>query len=187
MDKMSLLTATVVMMAMASPARADVDQWQGFIAEAAQRFAIPEPWIRAVMKAESAGRTTLDGQPVTSKAGAMGLMQVMPNTYAEMQRKLNLGSDPYDPHDNILAGTAYLRAMFDHYGYPGLFAAYNAGLGRYEQSLQGRSLPAETQAYLASVAKVHPKPPSGHALFITLSASPVTLFVPLTTVSGAGK
>jgi len=182
MDRMSLLTASVVMMAMASPARADVDQWQGLIAEAAQRFAIPEPWIRAVMKAESAGRT-----PMTSRAGAMGLMQVMPNTYAEMRRNLNLGPDPFDPHDNIIAGTAYLRTMFDRFGYPGLFAAYNAGPARYEQSLNGRSLPHETRTYLATVAKVHPKPPTHNGLFITLSASPPTLFVPLTTVSGVGK
>jgi hypothetical protein len=52
-----------------------------------------------------------------------------------------------------LAGVAYLRAMHDRYGYPGLFAAYNAGPGRYEAYLRGRrGLPAETRSYLAQVA-----------------------------------
>jgi soluble lytic murein transglycosylase-like protein len=111
------------------------DRWQDFIAEASRRFGVPEGWIRAVMQAES-GRTTLDGRPITSSAGALGLMQVMPNTYEEMRRAYGLGPDPHDPRDNILAGTAYLRAMYDRYGYPGLFAAYNAGPERYDEHLR---------------------------------------------------
>src|SRR3546814_7365352 len=47
-----------------------LDRWQPFIAEAADRFDIPAAWIRAVMQAESGGRTTLDGRPITSRAGA---------------------------------------------------------------------------------------------------------------------
>ncbi|GLS35130.1 hypothetical protein GCM10010869_07180 [Mesorhizobium tianshanense] len=50
----------------------------------------------------------------------------MLNTRREM-RGLTVGPDPHDPRDNILAGAAYLRAMQDRYGFPGLFAAYNAG------------------------------------------------------------
>src|SRR3546814_12506642 len=85
----------------------------------------------------------------------MGLMQVMPGTYEDMRRAHDLGADPHDPRDNILAGTAYLRAMYDRYGYPNLFAAYNAGPGRYDDHLQpGRPLPAETRAYLASIARI---------------------------------
>src|SRR3546814_2123090 len=68
-----------------------LDRWQPFIAEAADRFDIPEAWIRAVMQAESGGRTTLDGRPITSRAGAMGLMQVMPNTYEAMRSQHGLG------------------------------------------------------------------------------------------------
>ena len=144
------------------------------------------------MRAESGGRTMLDGRPITSRAGAIGLMQVMPATYAEMRAANSLGPDPADPRDNILAGTAYLRAMFDRYGYPGLFAAYNAGPQRYEQSLRGRPLPAETRAYLTTVADSRPQPPSGTRLFVTLGtianpSSPATaggLFVPLTTRPG---
>src|SRR3546814_155699 len=68
-----------------------LDRWQPFIAEAADRFDIPAAWIRAVMQAESGGRTTLDGRPITSRAGAMGLMQVMPATYEAMRSQHGLG------------------------------------------------------------------------------------------------
>ncbi|MEW5424040.1 lytic transglycosylase domain-containing protein [Amorphus sp. 3PC139-8] len=127
-----------------------LDRWQPFIAEASARFAVPALWIRAVIQAESAGRTMLDGRPITSSAGAMGLMQVMPDTYDEMRRRHGLGGDPHDPRDNILAGTAYLRALYERFGFPGLFSAYNAGPRRYQEHLtDGRSLPRETRAYLA--------------------------------------
>jgi hypothetical protein len=63
-----------------------------------------------------------------------------------------LGADPYDPRDNIIAGAAYIRELYDRYGSPGWIAAYNAGPGRYEASLKGRPLPAETRAYVANVA-----------------------------------
>ncbi len=93
------------------------------IAEASQRFGIPEHWIRAVLRAESAG----DVRAISS-AGAMGLMQVMPDTWAGLRVRHGLGRDPYDPRDNILAGTAYLREMFDRYGnVAAMLAAYNAG------------------------------------------------------------
>ncbi|WP_299614067.1 lytic transglycosylase domain-containing protein [uncultured Tateyamaria sp.] len=119
------------------------------IAEASVRFAIPEHWIRAVMQAESAG----DPRAV-SHAGAMGLMQVMPGTWTVLRQDHGLGTDPFDPRDNILAGTAYLRAMLDRYGtVGGMLAAYNAGPGRYDAYLsEGRRLPAETRAYVAMLA-----------------------------------
>lgn len=127
-------------------------RWQPFIVESSARFGIPEAWISAVMQAESGGRTWANGRPIISKAGALSLMQVMPETYAEMRAVHGLGSDPHDPRDNILAGTAYLRAMLDRFGYPGLFAAYNAGPGRYERHLAtGEALPGETIAYLATL------------------------------------
>ncbi|WP_395337581.1 lytic transglycosylase domain-containing protein [Novosphingobium sp. BL-8A] len=129
-----------------------VSHWRAEIGDASARFGIPAIWIERVMRAESRGHTTLDGRPIISRAGAMGLMQLMPDTWAELRRRLGLGSDPHAPRDNILAGTAYLRDMYDRFGYPGLFAAYNAGPARYAASLaNGRPLPAETQAYLASV------------------------------------
>jgi len=83
----------------------------------------------------------------------MGLMQIMPKTWAELRGRYGLGADPYDARDNILAGAAYIRELSDRYGAPGFLAAYNAGPGRYERHLKtGRPLPAETQAYVATLA-----------------------------------
>ena len=119
-----------------------------YIAEAARRFGIPAAWIRAVMDAESAGDVR-----AVSPRGAMGLMQIMPNTWPELRDRYRLGSDPFDPRDNILAGTAYLRELYDRYGSPGFLAAYNAGPQRYDEYLAGvRALPAETRAYVAMLA-----------------------------------
>ena len=84
----------------------------------------------------------------------MGLMQVMPGTYADLRVRYGFGADPYDPRDNILAGTAYLREMHDRYGSPGFLAAYNAGPGRYDDYLAGRALPRETRLYLARLGPV---------------------------------
>ena len=125
------------------------DPYGAYIAEAAQRFGVPEAWIRAVMRVESAG----DVRAISS-AGAIGLMQIMPATWAELRVRHRLGGDPYDPRDNILAGAAYLREMHGRYGSPGFLAAYNAGPGRYEEYLAGRPLPAETRAYVAALAPV---------------------------------
>ena len=125
------------------------DPYGPYIAEAAQRFGVPEAWIRAVMRVESAG----DVRAISS-AGAMGLMQIMPATWSELRVRHRLGGNPYDPRDNILAGAAYLREMHDRYGSPGFLAAYNAGPGRYEEYLAGRPLPAETRAYVATLASI---------------------------------
>ncbi len=115
------------------------------VTEAAQRSGIPASWIRAVMQAESGG----DARAVSPK-GAMGLMQIMPETWATLRLRYGLGTDPFDPHDNIIAGAAYLRELHDRYGSPGFLAAYNAGPARYEDHLAtGQPLPAETRAYVA--------------------------------------
>lgn len=124
-------------------------KWQPFIGTAAQRFAVPDAWIRAVMRAESGGRTMRNGRPITSDAGAMGLMQVMPGTYDEMRARYRLGPDPYDPRDNVLAGAAYLRGLYRRYGYPYAFAAYQAGPKRLDDYLlRGKRLPETTRVYL---------------------------------------
>ncbi len=80
---------------------AAVDPFAAHITEAAQRFGIPGRWIRAVLRAESAG----DVRAISS-AGALGLMQVMPDTWAGLRVRYRLGRDPYDPHDNLNAGGA---------------------------------------------------------------------------------
>lgn len=150
-----LLSGLIVCIAIPAIARAQAlpspagtaSPYAAFVTQAAQRFALPAAWIRAVMKAESNG----DPRAISPK-GAMGLMQIMPGTWAGLRDRYRLGADPYDPHDNIVAGAAYIREMYDRYGSPGWIAAYNAGPGRYEDSLKGRSLPAETRAYVANVA-----------------------------------
>lgn len=130
-----------------------IEQWRPAVAEAASKFALPEAWVTAVMRQESGGHTTLNGRPITSKAGAMGLMQLMPKTYSDLRQQYNLGADAYAPRDNIAAGTAYLRQMYTRYGYPGMFAAYNAGPGRFDAYLAGlKPLPDETLQYLAAIA-----------------------------------
>ncbi|WP_332116667.1 lytic transglycosylase domain-containing protein [Azorhizobium caulinodans] len=121
-----------------------------FVAEASRQFGIPASWIRAVMRAESFG----DKHAISPK-GAMGLMQIMPDTWAALRQRYRLGGDPYDVHDNILAGAAYLRELHDRYGIPGFLAAYNAGPARWENYLAtGRPLPEETRTYLARLAPI---------------------------------
>ena len=125
-----------------------IDPFAAFVTEASRRFAVPERWIRAVMRVESGEKSR-----ARSRTGATGLMQIMPRTWAELRARHSLGADPYDPRDNILAGAAYIRELYDRYGAPGFLAAYNAGPGRYERHLvNGRALPAETQAYVATLA-----------------------------------
>jgi hypothetical protein len=128
-------------------------RWDPLVTAAARKFGVSEKWIRAVMRMESGGRTSLvEGQPIISPAGAMGLMQVMPGTYDEMRVQYGLGADPYDPHDNIFAGAAYLSFLYRKYGNPQMFAAYNDGPGNLEQRLaQGNMLPLETRLYLVNV------------------------------------
>jgi hypothetical protein len=145
------------------------------VAEAALRFGIPERWITAVMQVESAFNAR-----ATSPAGAMGLMQVMPQTYAGLRLRYGLGADPYQPRDNVLAGAAYLREMYDRFGAEGFLAAYNAGPGRYQDHLAtGRALPRETRDYVARLA---PKIASVTTPINEIGAPvepPPTLFVPL--------
>lgn len=143
------------------PARGnEVSRWTHHIEHASARFGMPAAWIARVMRAESGGRTEWAGRPITSPAGAMGLMQLMPGTWREMRARLQLEDDPHQPRDNIMAGTFYLRLMYDRFGYPGLFAAYNAGPTRYARHLAtGKPLPRETRAYFADVGAAGEAPP----------------------------
>jgi soluble lytic murein transglycosylase-like protein len=141
--------ATEVPFAPAKARSNDPSQFGVFISEASDRFSISQIWIHAVINQESGGIVR-----IVSPKGAIGLMQVMPETYLELARRYRLGPDPFNPHDNILAGTAYLREMRDRFGSPGFLAAYNAGPRRYEQHLStGRPLPDETIAYLATASR----------------------------------
>lgn len=146
------ICALVIALASQLASACDLARWQPHIAEASRKYEVPEIWIRAVMQAESAGCASLDGRPIRSSAGAIGLMQLLPATWAALRRQHGLSEDPDDPRNNVLAGTAYLRELADRFGAPGAFAAYNAGPARYEQYLLGRPLPPETRRYLAQVS-----------------------------------
>ena len=166
------------------------ERWQPFIKEAAARTGAPETWIHAVMHAESGGCTFQNGKPITSTAGAMGLMQLMPAAWSRLRQQLHLGTDPYDPHDNILAGAEMLWELFERYGFPGFLVAYQAGAKRLEEYEQrGAPLPENTLEYVARVqhlveaghgigAQLQPKFPSIRTPFVrsiratSLSAPP---------------
>jgi cell division protein FtsN len=129
------------------------DPWGPYINIAASRFDVPPTWIRQVMRVESGGQEYMDGQLTVSPAGAMGLMQLEPETYQEMAARYGLGADPFNPYDNIMAGTAYIHEMYVVYGSPGFLAAYNAGPGRLDSFMNyNRPLPRETQNYVAMIA-----------------------------------
>src|SRR3546814_18197215 len=101
------------------------------------------------MRAES------NGDPAAiSRAGAMGLMQVMPGTWAGLTARYGLGDNPWDVCANIHAGAAYLREMVDRYrDLSTALAAYNAGPGRVDNwRPRGRPLPAATIAYVAQLS-----------------------------------
>jgi hypothetical protein len=144
------------------------------IAEASRRFDIRAVWIRAVMHVESAGDTH-----ALSPKGAMGLMQIMPQTWADLGKRYFLGVDPYDRHANIMAGTAYLRELLDRYGTAAFLAAYNAGPARWvDYILSGRPLPAQTYAYLAQLALILDTRAS-HFQIPLISVAPSSSMAPL--------
>lgn len=133
----------------ASGSNADAHPYDAHVAEAAHRFGIPDSWIWAVMAVESRGNPR-----AVSPKGAMGLMQIMPATWATLAARQGLGGDPFDIRANIIAGAAYLRELWDRYGnVAAMLAAYNAGPRRVDAYVAGRSaLPAETQEYVRRIA-----------------------------------
>jgi len=164
-----------------TPPGSSSDPWGPYVREASNKYDVPERWIREVMRQESGGKLYgRGGELITSGAGAMGLMQVMPATYDDLRsRYRELGDDPYDPHNNILAGTAYLREMYDIYGAPGFLAAYNAGPGRLDDYLtRNRTLPEETRRYVAAIGPRisghEPRSPSPGAMY-AMNAVPLDI------------
>ena len=150
MGKLNLLIFLLCWLFISNIHAQPAENWDHEIVTASQRFAIPSEWIRAVIEVESSGKPD-----AVSSAGAMGLMQLMPATWGELRQRYGFGNDPFNPRDNILAGTAYLREMSDRFGYPGLFAAYHAGPGRYEAHLRfGKPLPVETERYVQKLAEL---------------------------------
>ncbi len=113
-----------------------------YIAEASKKHGVSFPLVKAVIKAES------DFNPkAISRKGALGLMQIMPENLEILQI-----SDPFDPWENIMGGTRYLRMMLNRFNgkLPLSLAAYNAGptaVDRYQ------SIPPfkETETYIEKV------------------------------------
>ncbi len=112
----------------------------GAIRDAALRFAVDPQLIRSVIRHESA----YDVRAVSHK-GAMGLMQLMPET----ARGLGVVC-PFDPRENVLGGTRHLRRLYDRLGsWPRAVAAYHAGAQRVESA----RLPAPTRRYVKRVLR----------------------------------
>lgn len=119
-------------------------RYDSLIGEAAALYQLPEPFIRAVMRVES------DFNPsVVSRAGAMGLMQLMPKTARSMGV-----ADPFDARQNILGGARYLRILANRFKGDLVLtvAAYNAGEGAVEKH-NGIPPYKETQRYVRRVLK----------------------------------
>jgi soluble lytic murein transglycosylase len=119
-------------------------KYDDLIADASKRYEVSFPLLKAIIKAES------DFDPTAiSKKGAMGLMQIMPENFKMLGIK-----DPFDPRENINAGTRYFKELYDRFkGKLALsLAAYNAGPSAVDQF---RTIPPyeETEEYVKRVLK----------------------------------
>lgn len=118
-----------------------LEQYEVFISEAAAKYGVDKNLIKAVIVAESGGRSN-----AVSKAGARGLMQLMPAT----ARGLGV-TDSFDPKQNIEGGTKYLKSLLDRFSdIKSAIAAYNAGPGAVRK-YGGIPPYSETQRYVSRV------------------------------------
>jgi soluble lytic murein transglycosylase-like protein len=121
-------------------------RYLSLVHEHASRHALRPELVLAVIQVESGFDPA-----ARSPKGAMGLMQLMPATARELGVR-----DPYDPVENVSAGTRYLRQLLDRYSGDETLAlaAYNAGEGAVER--YGRQVPPyrETQDYVRKVGSV---------------------------------
>lgn len=111
------------------------------INSAAKKHDLDPKLIRSVIRAESSFNPD-----ATSVKGAMGLMQLMPGTAQELGVK-----DPYNPEDNIMGGTKYLKMLINRYSgnLNMALAAYNWGMGNLERTPE--RIPKETRDYIARI------------------------------------
>ena len=119
-------------------------KYENEIISAAEKIGLPkEIAIHAAFKETG---NLKNPETARSRAGAIGVMQLMPGTAKE------LGVDPYNPEENIIGGVTYLKKLYDKYQDPHLtLMAYNAGPSRLDRALKSEkgiaSLPSETLAY----------------------------------------
>src|SRR3546814_19782775 len=110
------IALTALALGAAVPAKAEsVDRWRLYIAEAPARFGVPAQWLERVMRAASGGRTMLNGRPLPSRAGAMGLHQITPRTCADLRARLALGTQPHAPRATIFSCTHHPLLMLDSF------------------------------------------------------------------------
>jgi soluble lytic murein transglycosylase-like protein len=128
-------------------------RYAGWIKEAAERYQVPEELIRAIIKCES------DYDPrAVSRAGAQGLMQLMPETAARMEVR-----DAFDPRDAIFGGARYLRILSDLFDgdLERVVAAYNAGEAAVRR-YSGLPPYEETRGYVTRVLAYYRRYRTGH-------------------------
>lgn len=127
--------------AVAAPASPTVDE---IVEKAARDNQLDSDFVRAVIRAESQGNTN-----AVSRKGALGLMQLMPETATKLGVK-----NSFDPNENVGAGTKYLRNLLSQYHNDPIraLAAYNAGGGRVQQ-YNGVPPYKETQKYVTNIIR----------------------------------
>jgi soluble lytic murein transglycosylase-like protein len=132
-----------------------LDVWDDYLHASSQKHSVPIELLKAICVAESGMNPSAH-----SKAGAIGLMQLMPQTAEGLGVK-----DPWDPQQNIEGGALYIRKQIDRFGdYELALAAYNAGPGNVRK-YNGIPPFEETQVYVKRVMSIY-------NLFIGQPASP---------------
>lgn len=140
----------VVAAAAPMPALTADAPFQALITTAADKYRLDPRLLASVIRAESNF-----GPRARSRKGAMGLMQLMPQTARHYAV-----DDPYDPAANIDAGARHLRTLLDRFELPVALAAYNAGEGAV-QRFGGVPPFAETRAYVRRILKTVPQLKAG--------------------------